>query len=606
MSITRRIHLLVALIAIVAGSISAVGIWKMTEIGAELTEIAKEDIPLTSTVTKVTVHQLEQAILMERILRAAGVSAWADFERDRDRFLELAAQVDREILEGEDVAAHALEHAHTEVARAEFQRVGNLLKQIETEHHQYDEHAKQIFALVEQGKMTEASDLVRTVEQEQEKLDHELETLLFELEAFTQASADKALADEQSGITLIMVIAASGIFVGVVLGIFIGRSIARPIREVTRVQTELAEGNLDAWVPEYTSPPEVANLCKAMYRFKQETRAAARYREEQEQFRADTREEQRRVVLDLADNFENAVGGVITQLSASAEELNANSSSVNSTAGRVATRSQDVRDRANAAGEVVSTVTNSVQEISRSVQAAVDQVSQTAQLASEAAGQASDAADKVASLNAASAKINDIVALISDIAEQTNLLALNATIEAARAGDAGKGFAVVANEVKSLAAQTQRATDEIASQVGGMLSEIEDSTSAVNRIAASVDKTNAAMADVSGKLEMQASTTTEVSRAAQEAFTTIQTVIDDMGSVAEEVVTTQTATEQLQVAVQTLSRNSGTLMHETQDFIGGIRSDDDDGVPEAEEPAPVASPTQEGKRLETSLLIAAE
>lgn len=379
--------------------------------------------------------------------------------------------------------------------------------------------------------------------------------------------------------TVIFHIALAVLFIsGLVgaIGYYFGNRLSRPITELTKTQVELAGGNLDAWVPDYKSPTEVAELCQALYRLKQESRASERYREEQEQFRIDTQQKQRGVILGLADNFETAVGGVIDALSSSATELSSTSNEVSDTANRTASRSSSVREAAHEAGQDIEHVTNSVDEVNRAVTDVASKVTSTSELTNKAAAQAADAAEKVKALNAASSKINDIVSLIADIAEQTNLLALNATIEAARAGDAGKGFAVVASEVKSLASQTQNATEEIRQQVSGMLSEIDSSTKAVSIITEAANETNTTMSEIAAAVDQQASTTSTVAISARNALEKIQSVVEEISAVADDAMGTGAATEELQASADELSRNCNLLTNETTKFISHIRTDEAD------------------------------
>lgn len=350
--------------------------------------------------------------------------------------------------------------------------------------------------------------------------------------------------------------------------------IVNPLDAIQKSLVALADGDLEAWVPQLKGDGELAKMAKAVYRFKQETRAAERYRLEQEEFRERTKKEQHAQIMELADQFEGAVGDVIGALSASATELSATASDVSNIANRTAGRSSAVRDNTQEASEDINGVTRSVDEVNDAVREVAGKVTEVSQLVNSAAIQAEETAGRVDALNASSVKINDIVALISEIAEQTNLLALNATIEAARAGEAGKGFAVVANEVKSLASQTQRATEEIGSQVSSMLSGIQSSTEAVREITNSVNLTNETMTSVAGAVEEQAAITAEVARAAQAASSRLASVVSDISSVSEDATETGGATDEMQAAVGELSHNSERLTRETQAFIETIRNSD--------------------------------
>lgn len=573
MTVRKRILGMALMLSLLAAGLSGYAIFTMGQIGSELQEITHEDIPLTRKTTEITLHQLEQAILLEQLLRISNVQAGVDKTAVKQRFNTLAHHVDEELEEGVRIARHALEVAISEESRAEFERVLMLLEEIREEHTAYDEAAWEILDALENNPTADITAQVIAIEEDQLHLEKELEALLLELEAFTASSVDHALFAEEQAILVLSIASSIGIILGIISAFVISQSIANPIQTVSKVQAELAAGDLEVWVPDIKSPPEVAQISRAMYTFKQESKAARRYEAEQEEFKQTVEDQQHANVLELAHNFETAVGGVIEKMSGSAEDLSKVASEVSEIADRTAERAETVRGAAEVAGRDIATVTESVRGVNRDTEGVAARIASTADLTSQAAEKAGNAGERVATLNAASGKIRDVVTLIADIAEQTNLLALNATIEAARAGESGKGFAVVANEVKNLANQTHQATEEISRQVSEMVAEIEGSTSAVEDIREVVDRTNATMLEVAEMIAHQATVTGEVADATNDAASRINQVVSEISAVAQDATTTQKSTENLLSSTEELSENSAMLTTETGNFIKFLRRD---------------------------------
>ncbi|MBT5894625.1 MAG: methyl-accepting chemotaxis protein, partial [Rhodospirillaceae bacterium] len=219
----------------------------------------------------------------------------------------------------------------------------------------------------------------------------------------------------------------------------------------------------------------------------------------------------------------------------------------------------------------VQTVASASEELTASINEISQQVSGASHMAMDASGIAEKVAEQVTELKVAGDQIENVVGLITDIASQTNLLALNATIEAARAGEAGKGFAVVANEVKNLASQTAKATDEIRGYVASIQTATENTVSGISEVATKVDEIEQANSAVSAAVEEQSAATGEIARNIEEASagtTEVTTNIVGVNTASQE---TGAAATQLNGAAMELSSQSETLRTVVSDFLGSVR-----------------------------------
>jgi methyl-accepting chemotaxis protein len=365
---------------------------------------------------------------------------------------------------------------------------------------------------------------------------------------------------------------AIGLMLGAIIAFFLARSIITPVTGLTAAMKRVSEGDLATDIPALDRKDEIGAMAAALSVFRDALRRNREMEEEAKAREAQAEAEKKAALAQLADDFQQKVGGLVRQLSSSSAELEATARSLSSTAEETNMQTASVASTAEQTAANVQAVATATEQLAASAQEIGSQVSQTATKSAAAVDQARETNGLVTELSTSAQKIGEVIAMISAIAEQTNLLALNATIEAARAGEAGKGFAVVAAEVKGLADQTAKATEEIAAQITGMQGISQKSVTAIGAIAQQIEEMSALANSVAAAVEEQQAATGEISRNVAEAARGTQESTDNIAQVREASGHTASASEQLLTSANELSENAGTLEAEVTQFLERVRA----------------------------------